>query len=56
MGFPDLEGTLKILRYYRIHEVFDGMFFADESEEEEPDTEGYQNYQRHATNRVAEPF
>src|SRR5437899_12930923 len=56
MGFPDLESALKILRHHRIHEMFDGVFFADEAPEKEPNAEGNQNGQGYAAYRVAEPF
>src|ERR1700730_7287880 len=56
MRFPDLEALLVILRHHRIHEMLDGVFFADEAQEEEPDAEGHQNYQGHAAYRIAEPF
>src|SRR5438445_4470339 len=56
MGFPDLESALKILRHHRIHKMFDGVFFADEAQEKEPNAEGNQNGQGYAAYRVAESF
>ena len=56
MGFPNLESALIVLRHYRIHEVFDSVFFANEAQEEEPDTEGHQDDQCNAAYRVAEPL
>src|SRR4029077_13720889 len=56
MRFPDLEGVLLILRHHGIHEMLDGMLFADEAKEKEPNAKGNQNNQRDAAYRVAEPF
>jgi len=36
--------------------MLDGVLFADEAKEKEPDAKANQNYQRDAAYRVAEPF
>src|SRR2546427_360834 len=54
MGFPNLESALKILRHHRVHEMLDGVFFADEAQEKEPRAKSNQNYQGYAAYRVAE--
>src|SRR2546427_6910177 len=56
MGFPNLESALKILRHHRVHEMLDGVFFADEAQEKEPRAKSNQNYQGYAAYRVAESF
>src|SRR5579872_2998699 len=56
MRFPDLETLLVILGHHRIHEMFDGVFLADEAQEEEPDPKGNQKNEGYTAYRVAEPF
>jgi hypothetical protein len=53
---PYLEGVLVILCHHGIHEMLDGVFFADEAKEKEPNAKANQNNQRNAAYRIAEPL